>query len=87
VFVVHGLHGTSSGRESGAHDHAAFAEEIKRAGRRYFVQTPNRAFPLEPHVMMPLVNYLPKRWQRRLYRNFTLWGWLTRRTSRMSTGS
>lgn len=78
VFVVHGLHGTSSGRERGAHDHAAFAEEIKRAGRRYFVQTPNRAFPLEPHVMMPLVNYLPKRWQRRLYRNFTLWGWLAR---------
>ena len=59
-------------------DHAAFAEEIKRVGRRYFVQTPNRAFPLEPHVMMPLVNYLPKRWQRRLYRNFTLWGWLAR---------
>jgi len=59
-------------------DHAAFAEEIKRVGRRYFVQTPNKAFPLEPHVMTPLVNYLPKRWQRRLYRNFTLWGWLAR---------
>ncbi|HZK73331.1 MAG TPA: methyltransferase domain-containing protein [Clostridia bacterium] len=59
-------------------DHAAFAEEIKRVGRRYFVQTPNRAFPLEPHVMMPLVNYLPKRWQRRPYRNFTLRGWLAR---------
>jgi hypothetical protein len=59
-------------------DHAAFAEEIKRVGRRYFVQTPNKAFSLEPHVMTPLVNYLPKRWQRRLYRNFTLWGWLAR---------
>jgi hypothetical protein len=34
----------------------AFAEEIKRVGRRYFVQTPNKAFPLEPHVMTPLVN-------------------------------
>lgn len=59
-------------------NHAAFAEEIKRVGRRYFVQTPNKAFPLEPHVMTPLVNYLPKRCQRRLYRNFTLWGWLAR---------
>ncbi len=42
------------------------------------MQTPNKAFPFEPHVLTPLVNYLPKRWQRRLYRNFTVWGWLAR---------
>lgn len=59
-------------------DHAAFAAEIRRVGKRYFVQTPNKAFPFEPHVLTPLVNYLPKRWQRRLYRNFTVWGWLAR---------
>lgn len=58
-------------------DHEAFAAEVRRVGRRYFVQTPNRAFPLEPHMLMPLVNYLPKRWQRRVYRRFTPWGWIT----------
>jgi SAM-dependent methyltransferase len=59
-------------------DHDAVAREIARVGRRYFVQTPNRAFPFEPHVLTPFVNYLPKRWQKRLYRNFTVWGWITR---------
>jgi SAM-dependent methyltransferase len=59
-------------------DHAAFASELRRVGRRYFVQTPNKAFPLEPHVMTPLVNYLPKKRQRQINRNFTVWGWLTR---------
>jgi SAM-dependent methyltransferase len=59
-------------------DHAAFAAEIQRVGRQHFVQTPNKAFPLEPHVLTPLVNYLPKRWQRRVYRNFTVWGWIVR---------
>jgi hypothetical protein len=58
--------------------HAAFADEVRRVGRSYFIQTPNRSFPLEPHVMTPLVNYLPKRWQRRMYRNFTVWGLLMR---------
>ena len=59
-------------------DHPSLAREIARVGHRYFVQTPNRAFPFEPHVLTPLVNYLPKRWQKRLFRNFTVWGWLAR---------
>jgi len=59
-------------------DHDAVAREIARVGRRYFVQTPNRAFPFDPHVLTPFVNYLPKRWQRPLFRNLTVWGWITR---------
>jgi len=35
------------------------AEEIKRVGRRYFVQTPNKRFPLEPHFLVPWFQYLP----------------------------
>ena len=30
-----------------------FAEEIRRVGRGYWVQTPNRRFPIEAHSMLP----------------------------------
>ena len=55
-----------------------FAAEVRRVGKRYYVQTPNRQFWIEPHLLTPLIHFLPKRWQRRLLRSFTLWGWLTR---------
>ncbi len=39
----------------------AFAHEIRRVGERYFVQTPNRYFPIEPHYQMPFVHSFPRR--------------------------
>lgn len=36
-----------------------FAREIRRVGRSYWVQTPNRRFPIEPHYLLPFVQYLP----------------------------
>ena len=53
---------------------AAFASEIRRVASRYFVQTPNRWFLIEPHYQLPLFHFLPKRLQRALNRRFTL-GW------------
>lgn len=52
----------------------AFAAEVRRVGRRYFVQTPNRYFPVEPHYQLPLFQFLPGRVQRALNRRFSL-GW------------
>ncbi len=52
----------------------AFASEIRRVAQRYFVQTPNRYFPIEPHYQLPLYQFLPERVQRALNRRFTL-GW------------
>lgn len=36
------------------------AKEVRRVGRRYFVQTPNRWFPMEPHCHWPVVHYFPR---------------------------
>ena len=50
------------------------ANEIKRVGKKYFVQTPNLYFPIEPHFLFPLFQFLSidiKVW---LLRNFSM-GW------------
>ncbi len=57
-----------------------FAHELRRVGRSYYVQTPNRWFPIEPHLMTPLIHFLPAGLQKKLLRNFTVWGWLVRPT-------
>lgn len=57
-----------------------FANEIRRVGCRYYVQTPNKWFPVEPHLITPFIHYFPKPVQKRLLRNFTIWGLLTRPT-------
>jgi hypothetical protein len=56
----------------------ALAAELRRVARGLWVQTPARGFWFEPHLLTPLFHYLPKRWQRRLARHFTVWGWLAR---------
>ena len=36
-----------------------FAAEVVRVGVRCYVQTPNRWFPVETHLLTPLVHFLP----------------------------
>jgi SAM-dependent methyltransferase len=52
----------------------AFAAEVRRTGRAYFVQTPNKWFPIEPHYQVPLFQFLPQRLQKAVNRRLTL-GW------------
>jgi len=55
-----------------------FAAEVMRVGRRFWVQTPNRGFPVEQHLLTPFVHWLPRSWQRGIVLRFTVWTWLTR---------
>ena len=41
--------------------------EALRVGRRVFLTTPNRLFPLEVHTRLPLVHWLPDRMSHRVY--------------------
>ncbi len=58
----------------------AFAREIRRVGKAIWVQTPAQEFFMEPHLIAPFIHWLPRSWQRRLIRYFTVWGWLKKPT-------
>ncbi len=45
------------------------ANEVRRVGKRYYIQTPNRYFPIEPHWVLPFFQFLP----------FSLRVWITRK--------
>lgn len=42
-----------------ARDQISVASEIRRVASGYFVQTPNRYFPIEPHFLVPAWQFLP----------------------------
>ena len=47
-------------------DREAFAAEVRRVARGWFVQTPAHSFPIEPHALLPFAHWLPGR-VRRVY--------------------
>lgn len=62
-------------------DQRLFAQEVSRVGKSYWIQTPNRRFPFEHHVMLPIVHFLPKPWQHAVVNRFTGWEHLVRPTA------
>lgn len=53
------------------------ASEVMRIGRRYWVQTPNKRFPLEPHFLFPFFQYLPSSVRAQMVHRFDV-GWYKR---------
>ena len=47
---------------------AAFAGEIRRVARGWFVQTPAWSFPIEPHALLPVAHWLPATLRRPYWR-------------------
>ena len=63
------------------HDQQRMAREVMRLGQRYFVQTPNRFFPIEPHFLFPFFQFLPLRLRVFLVSHFDM-GWHTKAANR-----
>jgi SAM-dependent methyltransferase len=47
---------------------AAFAGEVRRVARGWFVQTPAHSFPIEPHALLPFAHWLPPTLRRPYWR-------------------
>jgi SAM-dependent methyltransferase len=46
----------------------AFAAELRRVARGWFVQTPAYSFPIEPHALLPGAHWLPQALRKRYWR-------------------
>jgi SAM-dependent methyltransferase len=47
---------------------AAFAAELRRVARGWYVQTPAWSFPIEPHALLPFAHWLPPELRRHYWR-------------------
>lgn len=58
-------------------DQKNMANEVARVGKQYYIQTPNRYFPVEPHFVFPFFQFLPISIRVWLVQHFKL-GWFPR---------
>ena len=56
-------------------DQRKMANEVRRVAKRYFVETPNRYFPIEPHFIFPFFQFLPRAIRAWLLSHFNLGTW------------
>ena len=48
------------------------ADGIRRIGLAYWIQTPNRYFPMEPHCVFPCAQFYPRSWRIKIARHWLL---------------
>jgi hypothetical protein len=61
------------------------ADEVRRVGKRYIVQTPNRHFPIEPHVLIPFFQFFPLPLKVFTATHTPNWGWKASHIEELST--
>lgn len=54
---------------------AAFAAEVKRVARGWYVQTPAWSFPVEPHSLLPFAHWMPPAIRRPYWRLGVMGHW------------
>ncbi len=59
-----------------------FAAEVRRVGKRLWIQTPAKEFFIEPHYITPFIHWLPKNIRIYFLKYFTVWGLLTKPTDK-----
>lgn len=59
---------------------ARMANEMRRVADHYYLQTPNYYFPIEPHFLFPLFQFLPLRVKAFLIYHFQLGFWIRGRS-------
>jgi hypothetical protein len=62
-------------------DQQRMADEVRRVGKKYFIQTPSFFFPIEPHFLFPFYHWLPFALRVSLIRRFSL-GFISRAQSK-----
>jgi hypothetical protein len=55
-----------------------FANEVRRVGKKLWIQTPAFECPIEPHFLAPFVHWFPVPIRRYFLRWLTPWGWMER---------
>lgn len=66
----------------------AFARELRRVGKSYWCQTPNKFFPVEPHLGTLFIHWYPP--LMRVYpvvRYMTLWGLMNKPSREVAAGA
>lgn len=58
------------------------AKEIIRIGKHFFIQTPNYYFPIEPHFLFPLFQFLSNKTKIKIISKFNL-GWFEKQTNEL----
>lgn len=66
----------------GLEDQRRFAAEMVRCGKSIYMQTPNRWFPVEPHLIALFIHWFPFSVLRHLVRWFSVWGLVHRPTQK-----
>ena len=61
-----------------AENQRQFAAEVRRVAKVYWVQTPNYWFPIEQHLLTPIVHWLPMSLRAAVVRRATVWGVVTK---------